>query len=165
MDYIIVNGELYHHGVKGMKWGVRRNLDIKKSAYKKAKVEYDKSFDYAYKRNRPISITKKSRQANKDRWDDAIKKKDLMDKAKYEYKVAKKQYKNEARNIAITEKNLKKLEKQEYKTFVEKRSKEILAGESAFGKAYAKLTGSHKYQAQMEYDMNKRAKVNAAWRD
>lgn len=25
MDYIIINGELYHHGVKGQKWGVRRN--------------------------------------------------------------------------------------------------------------------------------------------
>lgn len=24
MDYIIVNGELYHHGIKGQKWGVRR---------------------------------------------------------------------------------------------------------------------------------------------
>lgn len=24
MDYIIVNGELYHHGVKGMKWGHRK---------------------------------------------------------------------------------------------------------------------------------------------
>lgn len=24
MDYIIYNGELYHHGVKGMKWGVRK---------------------------------------------------------------------------------------------------------------------------------------------
>lgn len=23
-DYVIVNGELYHHGVKGQKWGVRR---------------------------------------------------------------------------------------------------------------------------------------------
>lgn len=29
-DYSIINGELYHHGVKGMKWGVRkkyRNTD------------------------------------------------------------------------------------------------------------------------------------------
>jgi hypothetical protein len=24
-DYIITNGELYHYGVKGMKWGVRRD--------------------------------------------------------------------------------------------------------------------------------------------
>lgn len=24
MDYIIVNGELYHHGIRGQRWGVRR---------------------------------------------------------------------------------------------------------------------------------------------
>ena len=24
MEYIVINGELYHHGIKGMKWGVRR---------------------------------------------------------------------------------------------------------------------------------------------
>ena len=23
-DYVIITGELYHHGVKGMRWGVRR---------------------------------------------------------------------------------------------------------------------------------------------
>lgn len=24
MDYVLMNGELYHHGIKGQKWGVRR---------------------------------------------------------------------------------------------------------------------------------------------
>lgn len=33
MDYIIINGELCHHGVKGMKWGVRR------AAKKQARLE------------------------------------------------------------------------------------------------------------------------------
>lgn len=28
-DYMIVNGELYHHGVKGMKWGVHKRRDLK----------------------------------------------------------------------------------------------------------------------------------------
>lgn len=27
MDYIIVDGELYHYGVKGMKWGIRRTAE------------------------------------------------------------------------------------------------------------------------------------------
>ena len=36
-NYIIHNGELYHHGVKGMKWGVRRSSEVRSvnKAYKK----------------------------------------------------------------------------------------------------------------------------------
>lgn len=32
MNYIIVNGELCHHGVKGMKWGVRKAARIQTRA-------------------------------------------------------------------------------------------------------------------------------------
>lgn len=40
-NYIIVDGELYHHGVKGMKWGVRRYQNRDGSLTPKGKKHYD----------------------------------------------------------------------------------------------------------------------------
>jgi prenyltransferase beta subunit len=91
--------ELYHHGVKGMKWGVRKarqaeaDLRSKKSAYKKAKKAYDESYNKAY--NKAIaaySPIKKHRENNDKRWEDAANKSEAMKKAKSDYKSAKKEF-------------------------------------------------------------------------
>jgi hypothetical protein len=156
-EYIIQNGELYHYGVKGMKWGVRRNLSVKKAAYKKAKKEYDESFNKAYNKSlAAYSPFKKHRQANDARWKDVADKEDKFRTAKSEYKTAKKEFKADAKAKAATQKAIAKIEKQTRKDFINKRSKEILAGESALARVYDILTDAHKYQAQIEYDSGRR---------
>lgn len=49
MDYIIYNGQLYHHGVKGQKWGVRRyqNKDGSLTAKGKSRNNSEKQTDPA----------------------------------------------------------------------------------------------------------------------
>ena len=46
MDYIISNGELRHHGVKGQRWGVRRRKDksIKLPFVKTTRSENEKRY-------------------------------------------------------------------------------------------------------------------------
>lgn len=67
--------ELYHHGIKGMKWGVRKkrpaSLTKAKSNYKSAQDEYVKSFNKAYGKSlAAYSPLKKHRQNNAKRWED-----------------------------------------------------------------------------------------------
>lgn len=158
--------ELMHYGVKGMKWGVRRTYTQMKASYKKAKKDANKSFNKAYNKSiAAYSPIKKHRQANNERWNDATEKILTLEKARSEYKSAKKAFKADERSKAAAKKALAKMEKQQYKEFVRKRSKEILAGESVLGKIWDVTTGGHKTQAQVEYDINKRAKVNKAYRD
>lgn len=95
--------ELYHYGVKGMKWGVRKSeqktseLYSKKAAYKQAKKEYSKSFNKAYNRSAAAySPFKKHRQANDERWRDAADKAKKVAEAKDAYKSAKKDFKKNA---------------------------------------------------------------------
>lgn len=95
--------ELYHHGVKGMKWGVRKaraksaELDQKKAAYKSAKKSYNKAFNKASNRAfAAYSPVKKHREANDKRWDDAFKKAEDATRLEIEYKTAKKEFKKNA---------------------------------------------------------------------
>lgn len=142
------NNELYHYGVKGMKWGVRRyqNKDgTYTSAGKKRRVTYDdvesakkqmKSAKKAYNkaflkadtyRAAVLSPIKKHREANEQRWDDAIKKGMAYNDALKNYKMTKKSYKQA----------------------VKEESKKILAGESFIGKVWDVTTGAHKIQAEI----------------
>lgn len=100
-NYVIVGGQLYHHGVKGMKWGVRKKpktssrltLDEKKAAYKTAKRDYSKSFNKAYRTKHQVySLSKKRREAQDAKWDDAFNKAEALKKAKGEYKSARQAY-------------------------------------------------------------------------
>lgn len=53
MEYIVINGELYHHGVKGQKWGVRRyqNKDGSLTPAGKKRLAKDLKKDYWRNRN------------------------------------------------------------------------------------------------------------------
>lgn len=102
-DYVICNGELYHYGVKGMKWGVRKSkqkyveLNKKKADYDNAKREYNQSFNKAYGRAiGAYSPFKKHRDNNKRRWEDVSDKAKRTADARNAYKEAKKEFNNNA---------------------------------------------------------------------
>lgn len=95
------NDYLAHYGVKGMKWGVRRrsayeNMKTKKAAYKQSYKDFNKSYNDAYSYSYRHPVTQwfgKNKRTADSKWSDATKKGVASDKAKAEYKQAKKDYK------------------------------------------------------------------------
>ena len=112
--------ELYHFGVKGMRWGHRKaqyntsngnvasakvRMKNAKQAYKTADKAASKSFDeaYRYTDRHPIkSRIGKGKQKSNALWDDAFDKIDASNKAKAAYKQSKKDYKAEKKAAANT---------------------------------------------------------------
>lgn len=98
---MIINEDDYleHFGVKGMKWGVRKQKVLNaKSEYKKARKAYNKSFNkaYNYSGNHPVSqfVTKKGRAKSENAWNQASSDADRYNSAKSAYKSAKRERKN-----------------------------------------------------------------------
>ena len=122
--------ELYHYGVKGMKWGHRTRYTSEagqryasaKKAYRQAKKDYSKAYDEAHNYSSRHSIrqftNKKSRAESNKKWDDAYNKANTASKTKTEYNQAKKEYK----------------QSDEYKA---KRAKALKVGAAAAGTALA----------------------------
>ena len=158
------NNEIYHYGVPGMKWGHRKEVPVTnsvsaaRSRMQKAKNNKklaSKNFNKAYRHDnsliRRLQFDKEDNKRSSKELERAAEKSYNADK---EYKKAKKAYKA-----------VKKYEKQSIKDIKAKYSKEYLSGKSKVGRAVSKILGTDKNYANAMYDMDKRSKVNKAWRD
>ena len=108
MEFYHSSNELYHYGVKGMRWGHRKasyqNTAVRTSAQRQAYLnaratkqvatkEFKKAYNKAYNGSlAAYSPFKKHRQANEKRWDDAFEKAMTSRNADKAYKNAKKEY-------------------------------------------------------------------------
>ena len=152
-DYIYNpdTGELYHYGVKGMKWGHRKRPEYvesaranmrtaranKRAASKALNKSYDKAYNYS-STHMISQYTREKQKAESDRrWNDFNNKARESNKADAAYKQAKREYKQakKQRNQAVNE---------QYKQFQKEASfKEKLIYNDATRKQAAKYVVDH----------------------
>lgn len=136
MEYIIINGELYHHGTKGMRWGIRRYQNKDGSLTPAGKKRYNKELEKLKQEKRALK--------NQERTKAKLKKlNDLQDEvdALKKTKTSKKTAEEEAKKIED-----------------EARAKE----EYEAGKQQALKSGSASEVLKYKGDLTK-AEMDAAW--
>ena len=90
---------MYHYGVKGMKWGVRRKkayaqVKSTRKNYKAAKNQYKKDYKKAYNYSKSPKLTKAGKAKRDALWDNATASAKNANAAKEKYKSTRENYKN-----------------------------------------------------------------------
>ena len=143
--------ELYHYGVKGQKWGVRRYQKKDGSLTKAGKRRLAEEQYESIRTRRLKKKVDKQREVAKS-WDDTspINIKSLGNKMSFS--------KNEVKEIRDAAYN--RLNKLEVKLVKSQMADKIYSGQSAVSKAYSKITDAHRIEANILYDLDKKSKVN-----
>ena len=136
MSIYYLDNELSHYGVKGMKWGVRKDPERQgirdaRSEYRSANKAYNKSFNKAYKFSSRHPVTQhirrsKNYEKSNALWEDAYNKANSANDAHNKLKTAKSDYKN-----------LQKKKVSDYKD-LKRRTKEAYAKEDAYWNKHVK---------------------------
>lgn len=135
-DYVLTtNNELYHYGVKGMRWGVRRNTRLLKSG------------DSA-KREKAAAALEKHRQKGTAKVE-KLKKKGVKLEKQYEDKVVK----NQTRAAKLMNKAAKK-RKRAYSIFVSDSKTEDLLADASYLETKAKALMANVNEAKAKVTKN-----------
>lgn len=152
--------ELYHYGVKGMKWGVRRAVRRDESV-KKAREQYNRDFDDAAKaarKTKTFAVTKRGKTKKQQRAEEYNKAYNKMVESQKKLKSAESKARQKAEKTMQSKKKSSSIKKNDKVTNAYKANiavnginavNSLLSGDALSAAWYARST--NRYRKGMEY--------------